>query len=321
MAGWIPYRLLPCANGSLNIRWLFVGDHSFTEPFFGDSISICLSHPKNISGSFPVTSAETMMRIAEQIECVQPTGFIYHISRCGSTLVSQLLSCDPNNIVLSEVPLLDDILRLPVPLGKGPDREQLYKAVLRLLTRRRNKHENRVFVKTDSWHVLFYEELRTWYPEVSTFLMYRSPREVAASQAKHPAMHSVAGVIAASLFGLTEGEAANMLRSSYLDHVLSCYLRAYSDIIKSNPNAVALSYDEGAIAMTEKIFRSCNFMPGQEILAAMRKRAGFHSKNPEKNFSGDIFVSSELEDAMTAEQLYVELKQVIGHRQLLSYEP
>ena len=35
---------------------------------------------------------------------IDPTGFIFHLARCGSTLVSQMLAALPEHIVLSEAP-------------------------------------------------------------------------------------------------------------------------------------------------------------------------------------------------------------------------
>ncbi len=317
--GWVPYKLLADNNGDVNFRWLYVGNHSFTEPFFEESIASCLSLPQNVPGKFPVTSAETLVRIAEQADSVSHTAFIYHISRCGSTLVAQLLSCDPCNIVLSEVPLLDAILRTTDSLQNDFAREQQYKAVVKLLSRRRNA-EQRVFVKTDSWHVLYYRQLNAWYPAVPSFLMYRSPKEVGASQAKHPAMHSVPGVIEPSLFQLEAEEAMNMTRGSYLDHVLGCYFSAYVEILKSNKVSVALSYHDGAMKITEKVFSTCGYFPDEQIITAMQNRVGFHSKNPEKNFSGDMHGPSGWGDFVKSEEMFRKLKEVITHNELKPHE-
>ncbi|PAV93766.1 hypothetical protein WR25_26873 [Diploscapter pachys] len=40
-----------------------------------------------------------------------PSALVFHASRCGSTLIAQLLASQARNIVLSEPPPLDNLLR------------------------------------------------------------------------------------------------------------------------------------------------------------------------------------------------------------------
>src|SRR5438874_313448 len=42
---------------------------------------------------------------------LRPSGLIFHMSRCGSTLVSQMLAALPANIVVSEAPPIDAIVQ------------------------------------------------------------------------------------------------------------------------------------------------------------------------------------------------------------------
>jgi hypothetical protein len=315
--GWIPYRLLKGGTGALQFRWLYVGDHAFTEPFFEESVAACLSLPQNVPGSFPVTSAETLLRVAARAEALPVTGIIYHISRCGSTLLSQLLACDVRNIVLSEVPLLDEVLRMP------PDRdhstEELFRAVLKLLSRKRSGQEQHVFIKTDSWHVLFHAQLHAWFPEAPSFLLYRAPREVGASQAKQPAMHSVPGVIEPSLFGLADEETMHMTREAYLDHVLTCYFRAYQEMLQSQKAVYALSYHDGPMTMIDVIDETCGLRTGAAVREAMYKRAGFHSKSPGENFSGDTPGPSAPGEFVQAEKMFQELGQQIAAQKIQTH--
>lgn len=307
--GWIPYRMFADTEGVVQFRWLYAGHHAFTEPFFGESISACLSLPQNVPGSFPVTGAETLLRVAALADSVPITAFVYHISRCGSTLLSQLLVCDEENIVLSEVPLLDEVLRMK---QQDHSSEHLFRAVLKLLSRKRTGKEQRVFVKTDSWHVLFYEQLHAWYADAPSFLMYRHPKEVGKSQANHPAMHSVPGVLDAALFGLREEETAEMTRETYLDHVLSCYFKKYSEILHSGSPAVTLNYHDGPMNMMEKIFTTCEFLPSEEVRNNMQQRSGFHSKNPQQNFAGDTHAVNAAGDFPQSTQLFSELEQLVA---------
>jgi hypothetical protein len=292
--GWLPYRII-IDNGKVKFRWFYAGTQPFTEPFFEESIAACLSLPQNGHGAFPVTSAETMLEVAQRADAVSPAGFIYHISRCGSTLLSQMLVCDPETIVLSEVPLLDELLRLRfrTEAKSYPPVEAMFKAVMKLLGRKRSGTERRMFVKTDSWHVLFYEELRQWYPDAAALLMFRSPAEVAASHSRSPAMHAVPGLIEAQLFGLDAEEVLHMQREEYLEHVLCCYLRKYMEILQRGDDAAALDYHSGAWTMMQTLFAHCGFHPSGETVHAMKQRTQFHSKKTESMFAGDAAGGTE----------------------------
>src|SRR5258705_13622399 len=100
---WIPYRLFE-EGGENYCRWLYLGDEKITEPFFEETIGKCRVLPENSRWlTRCVSSLEVLPEWAQQVETISPTAFIFHISRCGSTLVSQLLGLQPVNIVLSEV--------------------------------------------------------------------------------------------------------------------------------------------------------------------------------------------------------------------------
>jgi hypothetical protein len=45
-----------------------------------------------------------------------PTGFIFHMSRCGSTLVSQMLASIPDNVVISEAGPIDAVVQAQATL-------------------------------------------------------------------------------------------------------------------------------------------------------------------------------------------------------------
>src|SRR5690606_34626620 len=124
------------------------------------------------------------------LPAVAPTAFIFHVSRCGSTLLSQLLDLDEANIVLSEVPLLDQLLRLPetFPGISRAQQETALQATIRLLGQKRTGHEKQLFIKLDSWHVFFAATLRKQYPSVPFILLYRAPDEVFESHRRHRGM-------------------------------------------------------------------------------------------------------------------------------------
>src|ERR1043166_3127673 len=97
---WVPLRFLARDQRNL-VDWVFVGGERFTDPFFEQTVSRCLTHPANVLFRHQ-TSVEVLREIYEQRRGLEPAGFIFHMSRCGSTLISQMLAAVKRNIVISE---------------------------------------------------------------------------------------------------------------------------------------------------------------------------------------------------------------------------
>jgi hypothetical protein len=163
---------------------------------------------------------------------VPPTVFIFHVSRCGSTLAAQLLSLNEENIVLSEVPFIDEVLRWRnlLPNADEAGTLQLLQASIASYAQKRSGKEKRLIVKADSWHVLFYKQLRKLYPQTPFILLYRKPDEVIKSHQKLRGMQAVQGVIEPQLFGF-DAEAINLVGlDEYMALVLEKYYTAFLEI-------------------------------------------------------------------------------------------
>ena len=314
LEGRIPYRLLHDEKGRLKFKWLFTGDLRYTEPFFDESISACLSLPENSSDNIPVTGIEELFDYASGLESVRPSCFIFHISRCGSTLLSQMMSEEERCIVLSEVPILDDLLQLRYhpAVRSMPPIEKLFKAVLHILGQRKAADEKYLAIKLDSWHTLFYDDLRAWFPAVPFFLMHRNPAEVIRSHAKQPGRHAVPGVLEPSMFGLNYNMACAMPAGMYLQYVLTCYLKKYLEILGSGNDVYMLNYHDGSVSMVERVIRICNMEISETLTEKMITRAGFHSKSPKLSFSGDGQVTAVQHTSPELEQLFQKLILLSG---------
>ena len=292
IAGWIPIKLY-LEKESLLCRWLYVGDKNFTEPFFDETISACRSLPENGHLRRSMSSMDVLADWAKDIVVIEPTAFIFHISRCGSTLISQMLGLQPSNIVLSEVPFFDDLLRY----GKKHDcmTEVLpqLNAAIHLYGAKRNSNYQQLFIKTDSWHIHFYKELRALYPTVPFFLLYRKPDEVIRSQQKKRGMQAIPNLLEAAIFGFDKDNISTMPLDEYMGMVIESYLTAFLEILKNDKAAYAINYHDGAMHITDTI-ASVTRMPitdAEKLL--MQKRAGFHAKFPEQ-----IFKEEQPDEAM-----------------------
>jgi hypothetical protein len=294
LKNWIPIKLLDEPNNDF-CRWLYIGNKNFTEPFFDETISVCRSLPENGHLKRSVSSIDILPEWANNIDAIKPTAFIFHVSRCGSTLIAQLLGMQPQNIVLSEVPFFDDLLRYGFKTKTMKNvLLQLEAAITFYGAKRSDDYEN-LFIKSDSWHVHFYEALRVLYPTVPIFLLYRRPDEVLRSQQNKRGMQAIPNLLEAYIFGFDKDIISHKPLDEYMAMVLKTYFEKFVDIVQKDANAYAVNYNEGAIEIVEKIANITGIKFTDVQIAAMKDRASFHGKFPEQ-----VFSEPKLEDAIPA---------------------
>ncbi|MBX9781896.1 MAG: sulfotransferase [Chitinophagaceae bacterium] len=315
LKNWLPYRLLPQADDELFCKWFYLGDEMIKEPFFNDTILRCRSLPYNSTLKSSISSVSLLQDWSEQLKTALPAAFIFHVSRCGSTLLSQLLSVQKENIVLSEVPFFDELLRKGFAANTMNEILPAVKASVAMYSAQRNEYQQHVFIKTDSWHIHFYKELRLLYPDVPFVFLYRKPDEVIRSHQKKRGMQAVPGVIEPALFGFDLNEILSINLDEYMARVLETYLQKFLEILETDSNCIAINYNEGAMTMMHRIAAFINIPINAEDEAAMLERAGFHAKYP-----GEKFYEPAVEDEpplylQKAFELYHQLEQVKNFQQ------
>jgi hypothetical protein len=299
LANWIPYKLSfdesrPCCE------WLYTGDEDFTEPFFDETIAKC--RPFNNRSRKSISSIDVLPHWSNEIESIPPSAFIFHVSRCGSTLASQLLALDRTNIVLSEVPFFDALLRS----GKNIS-PQLLKAAMAFYAPVRNGRKH-LFIKTDSWHIFFYKQIRELYPQTPFILLYRRPDEVIRSQQKQRGMHAIPGLIEPALLGFDENEVQHMNQDEYIGKVLEKYFQAFLQILEKDALAFAVNYREGPVAMVEKIAGITGASIGNVEMENIKNRAVYHAKYPERVFAEEAIRDRVPEYCQAAYEKYEALE-------------
>lgn len=316
---WIPVRL-QFDSDTVLAHWQYFDDLLFDEPFFESTIQKSLILSENAHGFQPVTSLETLSEAAQSVDSIPPTAFIFHVSRCGSTLMTQMLALDTDNIVVSEAPVLDDALRemafkikenyeknLQYSLrfiGKkisgndsiqnlGLQRDELDEAVINqtiqsvvaLMGQKRIGNEKNYFIKLDSWHIFYYEKLRKLYPNTPFIFSYRRPDEVIRSQMQLNGMHAVPGLIQLEVFGLELFEVMNLQQADFVGKVLEKYFEKFLKIVESDTNVLFVDYKDGIMTNMSKLGDFLGLHFDDDYQEKMRLRSQFHSKNPNTTFS------------------------------------
>lgn len=302
LTGWIPTQLLP-QNGEWFCQWINTNGLPYTAPFFDETLTKIRGLSSNIHPYKSASAIASLVEWAEDLPHVPPTAFVFHVSRCGSTLVTQLLGLDPTHVTLSEVPFIDELLRAK----DLPDVASAVKAALICYGQNRTGIEQRLFVKTDSWHLSFYRELREWFPGVPFILLYRSPDEVLYSQQKRRGLHAVPGFIEPELLGGAHGEVS---LDEHMALVLEHYFTRLLAIARTEEHFLLVNYSEGIPLIVEKIAALTGTILDEHTREQMEVRSQFHAKYPEQAFSEErrggpppVF----LEKAM---HLYGELEEI-----------
>jgi len=307
---WVPYKL-ELENNERYCRWLYIGDKKFTEPFFDQTILSCKQLPEYNPAYRVLSSLEMMTAWASNMQSVQPAALIFHVSRCGSTLLSQMLALDEENIVLSEVPVLDELLRLPFAKENSESEstsDAYFQSALRFCGQVRQEKEPRLIIKADSWHLRFYNRLRKLFPDTLFILLYRAPADVIRSQSRGRGMQSVPGVLEPELFGFTEPDITYNL-DEYMGRVLTKYFFALHQIISDDSNFILCNYSEGMYSIVNRVFARLAIQPSSEYIERIKERMQFHGKEPSFFYKEEVPEERQPEYLSNAVSLYQELER------------
>ena len=186
LAGWVPIRIF-WPGPEPHVEWCYLGSERFTEPFFDFTIHRALEKPFNRLFRHQTTMA-TLAEWRRQSPGLEPSGFIFHVSRCGSTVVSGLLATMEGNVVVSEAGPLDALARAYQRAPESSLEQQIawLQGMVSALGQARGGAENRYFIKFDALTTLQFELVQQAFPEVPWVFVYRDPVEVLVAMMEMP---------------------------------------------------------------------------------------------------------------------------------------
>lgn len=280
--GWLPVRSVPQSEG-IAFDWAWFGDRLLSEPLFEDSVIRMASRP--LSRLFRTrTDLAALIAGAAREETLEPDGIVFHMSRCGSTLVAQMLAAVPHHIVASEAAPIDDIVQWAVTSG-APIEQQVaaVRALVAAIGRNRSGTARRYFLKVDSWNTLALPLFRAAFPDTPWIFLYRKPEEVMVSHMGMPGMHFSAGVVPAlgqvesgPVFSVEDQGAAVLAR--YLESAMEHY---------SLGGGMLVNYADLRDAMESAIPAHFGFAPDADECAAMTAATRRNSKIPDQTYADD----------------------------------
>lgn len=280
---WLPYRADSSTIG-LDFEWCWFGRAPLTDPFFGDSVRRMSNRPFGRLSRMR-TSLSALDARSEDTPRRTPDGFIFHLSRSGSTLASQMLAAMPHHLVISEAQPIEATVcwanSAGIPFAEA---NAALQSVIAALGRDRSGSFRRYFVKLDAWHALSLPLFRRAFPGVPWMFIYRDPVEVLVSHALSAGMHMVPGLIPDLVADALEGAAASL--PDYQARSLGRIMAAALDGLKLG-GGLLVNYRDIVSAMTSEVPRHFGFTPNGDELEAMIRASQRDAKNPARIFVDD----------------------------------
>lgn len=210
----------------------------------------------------------------------EPDGFIFHMSRCGSTLVARMLAALPGTFLVSEAAPLDAIVRL-ASRADWPEARRIaaLRAMVGALGRRPSA---RFVVKLNAWHALALPLFRAAFPDVPWLFLYRDPAAILASQIKERGTELTPEIVPSRLYGI----------DNWTDYPAEVYCALVLERIgaaalaqKDSGGGLFVDHEDLPGAVAGAILPHFGIAPGAADSAAMAPVAGRDAKHPARPFA------------------------------------
>jgi hypothetical protein len=291
--GWTPIHI-PRRGPEFGVLWSWLGAQRFRDPFFDQTVTSAFHHPLHLLLQRS-TTLEQLVEIAEASPALAPAGFIYHVSRCGSTLVAQMLARLDRAIVISEARPLS--LALEDQRLSEPDRLRAFRALVRLYGRGTGG-ESSYFLKLDSQNLLAWRAITAAFPSVPRLILHRDPVEVLVSNFTQLQGGLTPGQIDPTVLGPTPRPLADM--EDYAAFVLSRFYAAAVEAAAA-PGSLTLDYRALPGAVVSHVAPHFGLTLSVADLAAMRDATTVYSKDASRTapFAADSAIKQAESDAHT----------------------
>ncbi|WP_277222403.1 sulfotransferase family protein [Pseudomonas indica] len=281
--GWLPIRIWP-EQGHWWVDWCWFGSEVLCEPFFRDSVQKALRKPFN-QALRRLTGIEALLDWQARSPAPAPRAFIHHASRCGSTLIAQLLTQLDSHTVLSEPPPLDAVLRAHFfDPTSAPHQAAWTRALFCAYGQPRRGGDSELVIKLDAWNVFEADFLRALYPQTPAIFLYRDPLEIVVSQLRQPGAHMVPGMIGPSLLAIPAEEAFEVSPLEFAARCIGMILQRGLELCRTG-GAIPVNYSELPGAVWGRLAEMLG-VP-QEAAGRLADAAGRDAKQPGMSFSPD----------------------------------
>jgi hypothetical protein len=249
LRGWLPVDAV-VVNGRPGLTWIDMSGVSLAEPFFQQTVDKLRTDDPDRREEF--TEFDTLVQLEKTFDSISPSGFIFHSSRCGSTLLANACRALDGAIVLSEPPAVDKLIaRFITDTDEHRTKEALYsiflRAVVSALGQKRAGDERHLFVKFACCSVSQIERVRRIWPNVPWVFLYRDPVETIVSNVQNlPAwLQDEDHRVLASIAGTTPDAVAAMTPEELCARSIGSFFATAHDAHRvANDRALLLNYNQ-----------------------------------------------------------------------------
>ncbi len=295
LARWTPVQL-DFSGPAPVVSWADLSAERFLEPFFDQTLARWATGPR----ARPVvrTGLEALVALDGE-PSLEPAGMIFHLSRCGSTLVSRLLGTLPGVVVLAEPAPLNALLGLDPARVDEVALVETVRLLVRALGRCRHGDERRLVLKCSSWNIRRRAVLAAAFPDTPWIWVQRDPARVLASLLAVPPGWlglQATSQQAAGHFGLDPAAVPAMTRAEFAARALGAMLEAAAT---DTARRLCIDHADLPDAVWERVAPHFGLDADAAVIGRMIDESRFYSKDPASRvFNGDIPERRPLTDEM-----------------------
>jgi hypothetical protein len=278
-------------DGRAFATWIDCREEVLGHLFFADAVQAALRHPymKFSRRQAPLAAAGGS----------DPAGFLFHMSRCGSTLAAQSLKAAAFRVI-SQAPPVDDAIRT--------GNVEWVRAIVQAFD-----PGGPYVLKLDAWHIHDLALLREAFPSAPWLFLYRDPAEVLVSHARSPGRETLPGAVEPRVLRMAPD--FSLRREQWGARVLAGICRA----ALQHRDGLFVDYRRLPDAVWTAIAPHFGLPLSAGQIAAMRAAAGFDARSPGAPFVPDSAATQEEASALAGliaatelDRLYAELCARVG---------
>ena len=244
-------------------------------PFYDDRLSKGSGNSLLSALLRPVTELQHLLTQAHCIDRRRPAGFIFHLSRCGSTLLANALAATGVVQVISEASFLTDLL-----LDHALANDQKNLALQTLLS----LFELPTMVKFNAWDTGFLPLLRRAFPDTPILFLIRDPFSILVSHRRFAGIHMVPATPVARYLNVPMSDSPFGHHCAVLKQLMTTMYQQHQASIK------VLDYDQlspAGVTSIEVIEQVCKYF---SLPLSLSQRQGIidiishDAKAPEQRF-------------------------------------
>jgi hypothetical protein len=308
LKSWLPVDAI-IREGRPALTWMDFADVVLKEPFFHETVQRLSAIQKHQT---QFTELDALLQLEKISDHLPPSAFIFHSSRCGSTLVANACRALDGSIVVSEAPVIDKLVsRFFTDAGPNSGKELLYmvliKAAISAFGQRRLGNEKYLFVKFACTSSLQMSRLRQIFPTVPFVFLYRDPVEVMVSNLRaipqwmRPESNPAT---AAAIVDVELNQVDAIGPEEFCARVLG---RFFSEADSNRDSNISLiNYNQLSSEVIVELIRSFGIEPTLREAAAIQEVTRLYSKDPNRT---QVFVDDSELKKTSASPLVIEMAQ------------